>query len=502
MTTRTRTLGRSLTLAPIPLLVAVWLALACGWWAVLRGTRYMLEALQYGAPLDGQEGMALWEASLLRSGRGLYLPVVPENFVSAPYPPVHPLLLALFGESTVPHIFWTGRMISLIAALLVALAGFGAVRQVTGSRLAGLSAAVGVLAFAPLQIWALRIKPDMIGLAFTVAGLWLTALWSGSQAGDAEAPRRAWLPPSLIAAALAFVLAHFSKQTMLAGPLAAGTYLLLRDRWIALRWGLLYLLVLGLTWAALDLVTHGQYTYHVWVLHKLQWYGARFWKLASQLRDTWPLLILGLTGLLVTWRRPTVINAYLLWAPASLIGAGVVGSHHNHLLETGVALVLAGAQAVGLGLTYGGVLRTLAPVLLGTQLLLWSTPLPWFVGDFGFKEDYLKYIDYLRATPGEVMADDVGLVYAARGSLRYDDPAAMGPAATLGLWDQREFVELIRAGHFSTIILPMDVYGEDGLTDPAGRWTREMLQAVKDTYGVKFRDTLLIYAPKSTLPPE
>lgn len=500
MTARTRTQTRSIALAPVPLLAAVWIALACGWWALFRGVTYTLNALQYSAPLDGQEGMALWEASLLRSGQGLYLPVVPDNFVSAPYPPLHPLLLALFGDSTVPHLFYAGRLISVIAALLVALAGFGVARQVTGSRLAGVAAAVTLLAFAPLQIWALRIKPDLVGLAFTVIGLWLISVWRGPEAEQAGS-RRWWLPPSLIAAALAFVLAHFAKQTMLAGPLAAGTYLLLRDWRVAIRWAVVYLAVLALTWATLDLVTHGQYTYHVWVLHKLQWTGGRFWKLVTQLRDSWPLVILGLIGLGVTLRRPTVINAYLLWAPASLIGAGVTGSHHNHLLETGVALGLAGAQAIGLALAHGGVLRALAPVLLGTQLLLWGTPLQWFVGDFALDASYERYVEYLRATPGEVMADDIGLMYAAGRPLRFDDPAAMGPAATLNLWDQSEFVRLIREGHFSTIIHPMDVF-EEGIIDPSGRWTPEMLQALKDSYAIKFRDSLLIYVPKSAMPPE
>lgn len=498
MTLRTRTQAREITVPRLPLVIGVWIALACGAWALLRGGQYALLALRYVAPLDGQEGMALWEAMLLRTGRGLYFPVLPGNFVSAPYPPVHPLLLALLGQSSVPHVFWAGRVISLVAALMVAFCCFGAVRQTTSSRLAGAAAAVLVLAFAPVQLWALRIKPDMVGLAFTAAGLWLTARWQGSvwtsERRDLGATA-ARIPAALVAAALAFVLAHFTKQTMLAGPLATGTLLLLHDRKLALRWGLLYLAVLCATWATLDIVTHGQYTYHIWVLHKLQWYGARFWKLASQLRDAWPLALLGLFGLWECRRRPTVLNAYLLWAPASLIGAGVVGSHHNHLLETGMALALAGGQAIGLGLTSRGALRLLAPLLLGTQLLLWRVPLPWFTGDFDPEPRYSRYIDYVRATPGTVLADDVGLVYAAGRPLRYDDPAAMGPAATLGLWDQRQFVADIRAKRFSSIILRINVF-EDGLIDPSGRWTPEMLQAVADAYQIKFKDTSIIYAPR------
>ena len=506
MMVRAATHLRFAALARVFSVVAACLALACGWWALRRGFDFARVALAYLPPLDGQEGMALWEASLLRDGPGLYLPVVPDYFVSAPYPPLHPLVLALLGAPQEPNVYRAGRIVSLVAALGVAGCGFGAVRRVTRSVWGGLLAAAAILAFPPLQIWALRIKPDLLGLLFTVAGLWLVASWRSS-GEDTRAGRAAWregrswrVPVPLCAAAIAFVLAHFTKQTLLAGPLAAGTYLLLLDRRLALRWGLIFLALLGLSWAVLDLVTHGQYTYHVWMLHRLPWTGYRFWKLASQLRDAWPLAVLGLVGLAAGWRRPTVLNAYLLWAPASLIGAGVAGSHHNHLLETGVALALAGGQAAGLGMQGGGVLRVLAPVLLATQLLLWRVPLPWFSGDFEPDPAYSRYIDFIRATPGELMADDVSLLYAAGRPLRYDDPAAMGPASMLGLWDDSRFVADIRAGCFSALLLNVDVFEEGGLIDPTGRWTPRMLEAVRDAYTIKFRDTRLVYVPKETAP--
>src|SRR5690242_32631 len=63
--------------------------------ALERGLQFARLGLSYNAPLDGQEGMALWEAGLLRNGPGLYQPVVLERFVSAPYPPVHPFVLSL-----------------------------------------------------------------------------------------------------------------------------------------------------------------------------------------------------------------------------------------------------------------------------------------------------------------------------------------------------------------------------------------------------------------------
>ncbi len=337
---------------------------------------------------------------------------------------------------------------------------------------------------------------DPLGLMFIVGGLWLVAFWE-SRAKPTEGRMEAGLVPvPLVAAALAFVLAHFTKQTMLAGALATGTYLLIRDWRLALRWGILYLALIALVWAMLDLVTHGQYTYHVWVLHKLPWSSERMWKLAALLRDAWPLLLLGLAGLVASFRRPTVLNAYLLWAPASLIGAGVVGSHHNHLLETGAALALAGGQAAGIGLRQGGLLRWLVPPMLVLQFLFWRTPDPWYRHEFAPDPDYGRYIEFIRTTPGEVMVDDMGLLYAAGRPLRYDDPAAMGPASVLGLWDDSQFIADIRAGRFSALLIGQDVFEPDGIIDNSGRWTPRMLQAVKDAYTIKFRDSLLIYVPK------
>src|SRR4051794_15158577 len=215
---RTRTAGM---VRPL-LLLATCAALACGWWALARGVHFAGMILRYAAPLDGQEGMALWEAGMLRAGQNIYRSLVPDNFVSAPYPPIHPLLLALVGGNGGPLPFRNGRILSLIAALLAAACSLGAVRQITRSWLGGIAAAILLLSFAPLQIWALRIKPDVLALALTIGGLWLAAIGEGTGAGR-------WQRLSLVAAAIVFVLAHFTKQTMLAGPLAVVTVLALHD---------------------------------------------------------------------------------------------------------------------------------------------------------------------------------------------------------------------------------------------------------------------------------
>jgi hypothetical protein len=51
----------------------------------------------------------------------------------------------------------------------------------------------------------------------------------------------------------------------------------------------------------------------------------------------------------LSWRRRGLLVpvAYFLVAPLTLLGAGEQGSHHNHLLETHLALAIAGCSALG-----------------------------------------------------------------------------------------------------------------------------------------------------------
>src|SRR6185369_1409909 len=91
-------------------------ALPLLWNAAIR----LLALLRYPYPHDGLEGTLLHEAQLLWAGQPLYQPLERGRFVSAPYPPLHPLLLGWANQVAGPHVFWGGRLLSLAAALGVA----------------------------------------------------------------------------------------------------------------------------------------------------------------------------------------------------------------------------------------------------------------------------------------------------------------------------------------------------------------------------------------------
>src|SRR5215213_5884887 len=143
-------------------------ALPLFWGAAVR----LLALLRYPYPHDGLEGTLLHEARLLWAGEPLYQPLERGRFVSAPYPPLHPLLLGFADQFAGTHVFWSGRLLSLVAALGVAALIVLIVRQAGGTWLGGLFGTSLFLSAPPVLLWSTRVKPDLTALLWTALGLW------------------------------------------------------------------------------------------------------------------------------------------------------------------------------------------------------------------------------------------------------------------------------------------------------------------------------------------
>ena len=199
--------------------------------------------------------------------------------------------------------------------------------------------------------------------------------------------------------------------------------------------------------------------------------------------------------------------------PISLLGAGEVGANHNHLLECLLALALTTGIAAGwmaellrsasvrafprISTAHSLIFALFVDIrrrdlmLLATQIALAYRPQQWYIGELAPDDRPDRYIAFIRAAPGEVLADDVGLLYAAGRPLRYDDPSTMGPAASSGVWDQRGLLQEIAERRFSAILLPVNLDRDS--VDATGRWTPEMLAAIRAHYKLAFRDTIFTY---------
>ncbi|NTV63721.1 MAG: hypothetical protein HGA65_09325 [Oscillochloris sp.] len=503
------------------LLATVWLL----WFAADRA----IQLLGYPYPTDTLEGTLLHEARLMRAGAPLYQPLEHYSFVSAPYPPLHPLLLALVDLLVGPHLFWSGRLVSLVAALMVGLMVCLTIRFVTGCWSAGLFATAMLLSAPPVFIWATRIKPDLFALMWTTGGL-AVATWAASSRGRVANLR-------LVAAATCFALAFLTKQTAVAAPLATGVALLIGDLLVwrrrrsaaqgssqslpspqtllspqTLIFGFSYLILTLGMWFVLDQIYAGQYTVHVWWSgDRVRWWSlGLFLKLVGLILPYWPLLLLGALGAIVGLyrQRDRILACYTLIAPLTLSAAGETGANHNHLLETLLAFNLSAGVLIGrhlmLQVAHGietgwprliaGYSLIIALLLIQGGLLL--KPHPWYGSELDptMRSTPERFVAFMRGTPGEILADDPGLLMLAGKPIRYDDASTMGPAAAIGKWDQRGLIEDITHQRFSAIMLPINVNTET--SDPAGRWSPEVLAAIRQYYTRLYYDEISTYVPR------
>lgn len=517
---RRRWLPGLLVRAGLWLLLALALLLGAGHaWRFVEHSR---AALLFAYPLDGLEGTLLFEARLLRAGEPLYQPLQPDRFISAPYQPLSYVALALAEtiayrggapppDVTVGPIFQPGRVVSLIGMLTAGLCAGLAAWRISRCWLALPLLLLLWLGFAPVQLWATRIKPDPLALALGAA-----VLLAATLALTTEQRRRSYL---LVAAVLA-VLAFFSKQTALAAPLATLATLLLLwlgavgagRRWHMPRelllFGGVYAGLVGLGWLGLQAATGGQYAAHVWGLHRTEWWSyGLFQKYLDLMLYNWPLLLAAVVGLLAAlpalrWQRPVpglvLLACYVGAAVPTLLAAGAEGAHHNHLLEPYLALSTAAVVLAALAWRRGAWPRTLgmlALLLIVAQLWLLRERPAWYGGEFDFaRQERSQFIRLIQSQPGEVLADDVALLLAAGRPLRYDDPSTMGPAIRSGLWDQQNLLDEVANQRFDLILLPFDATRSD--RDPSGRWTTEFIVTLREHYELRYRDVLFTYVPR------
>jgi 4-amino-4-deoxy-L-arabinose transferase-like glycosyltransferase len=511
--------------------------------------------LNYPYPRAGSEGLILYETLIVKRGGDTYAPITPDRFISGPYPPVYYWLAASVLPDALPDfsspagvtsIFEPGRLISLgatlIAALAVALlAGLslrsGGKRNWVCGLIGGMVAGAVFLAMPQVLVWATRFRGDMLMIALTAAGLVCVALGTRS-APTIRLSSGNWA--YLVAAAALFSIAFYTKQTALAGPMAAALFLLVRDWRAGLKWCAVMLGVVLVPFVVLEIATGNWFylkmvTYHslpirALTLERLLQFA--FWE------DEWPVILLTLAYLLFmvagvfrTWRAgragdqapsqpwqatTSVVPYFVLAALVTLPTGAVVGADHNHLLMPGLAVAasvgslvtyLLGRVVEGRGLTQDGrpwgvyVAGGVAGVLLLGYLLFTSEPSSWYNPDLQKpsaeqQEQMRKIVWNVHENPGTVFfADDPGVLALAGKLTPYDDPFTMTALAPQNRWDEAHFREQLRGGKFALLILSCDVTVENSCRGDT--FTPGVLDAIRAGYDLLFRDVLFTYAPKS-----
>ncbi|MFN8515898.1 MAG: hypothetical protein U0841_25605 [Chloroflexia bacterium] len=297
-----------------------------------------------------------------------------------------------------------------------------------------------------------------------------------------------------------FVAAYFTKQTTLAAPAAAVLFLLVYAGWRkAARFVGVGLVAGGVPFALLTLVTDGQFFRHIVADRRLAWqpqlllnFGGLF------LRDFWPLLAAAVVAAaaLVLARVPVVAPYFLLTAGLLVITIGVEGADHDHLIELATACALALGSGVAAALAPKARLLPLAWVLLpllSAQLVTGWAPDRWYDSELRVPDEATRrqldlIVTNIRTTPGEVLAEEIGLIMLADKPVRYDDPQAMAALARVGRWDQRQLLDDLHNQRFALVILPAKPRDE--------LWTPEVLAAIAANYDLKFKDVWFTWEAK------
>lgn len=457
-----------------------------------RIVAFWSEALRWPFPTQGSESLMVWEAGLLARGESIYVANTPDShgFVSGPYTPLYFAAVAATLKLT-PTVYTGGRLITLGAWLLMIALVAALVASATPRRegwIAAALAAISLAVFSPGIIWAVRVKPTIPALALALLGLLIVQRTYRS-------PRHVYLW-----ALLPFVAAYFTKQTTLAAPAAAVLFLLAHAGWrAAARFVSVGVVAGGVPVALLTLATGGEFFRHVVTDRRLAWqpqlllnFGGLF------LRDYWPLLAAAVAaaGALALVRAPVVAPYFLLTAGLLVITIGVEGADHDHLIELAAASALALGSGLAVALAPGARLLPLAwllaPLLVAQVLVGW-TPDRWYdselrVPDAAARRQLDLIVTNIRNTPGEVLAEEIGLILLAGKPVPYDDPQAMAALARVGRWDQRQLLDDLNAQRFALVILPANPRDE--------LWTPEVLAAIEANYNLKFRDVWFTWEAK------
>lgn len=444
-------------------------------------------------PLDYGEAALVDQAMHLSVGQNIYRDISTPPYTIANYPPLYVLLLAPFVKLLGPT-FLAGRAISVLSALATAIFLSFIIYLDSKERLAAFVAGIFFLATPYVVYWSGLLRIDLLGLALSLAALYLLARW----------PTARW---SWVAGSLLLVAAIYTRQSYaLAAPLAAFVWLWTHERRRAAE---LALSVAGLSLALfllLNIVTGGGFFFHTVTANINEFRLESLRQSLVDLGGTAPLLLS--LGLVFLFRGRDKIRlwpltaGYLVGALISTLTIGKIGSNVNYFLELAAALSLVAGVAVARSRPYPWRQAALL-ILLALQIgLLMQTTLEEFVDRRLIPrwrdQAALANLERMVAeADGPVLADEyLGLV-TLQGRPLYLQPFAMTQLAWAGRWDQTKLIESIAHQTFPLILiyyLPFTNLHKE-------RWTAEMLSAVERYYRpVQVQGGTVIYQPQPKSP--
>lgn len=490
--------------------VYLWAIFALLW---LGGATFALKSFHdvyYPFQWDDDEGAVWWEAAHITHLREAYHPLQQYPYIVVPYPPVYHCVTWVAARITGDFLV-AGRLVCVASALGISLLlGFlvfrasppGIPARVRGGG--ALLAALLCFRLDSLNRYIPEMGVDLLAIFLAFLGVFLFLRSRSKPAGQ-------------YAAFALFVMAVFTKQTMVAAPLACLVACAFISPGAALR-RLLFSLTLGLgVLSCLAWATDGEILRHLFLYNLRQPFSFTHWinGMQENLIGMIPIATLAclallpflhhLTsprgGTLLRWLRAgvrsspyrqtlLVLSLELVLALLTSAAYGKLGSGVHYFLEWNLAccalagLVLvralaswrpssrytAGGAALFL-LVFFAALTGLPDSLRRINHVFLLTPGEWHVQQVR-RSSAAAALEIIEETPGPVFCENMLLVMKARKEIPIE-PGINCYLAKAGVWDQSAFVNLITTRKFGVIILR-------NLDNPF--WTDAIVGAVKQGY--------------------
>lgn len=491
----------------------LWVAVGAGLAIYLALTLWLgFMGLVYPYQLDYGEGIVLWFARQIAQGHPIYKGMAGFPYASSNYPPVAMLLAAalmpIFGDG-----YMAGRLLNLTSALIVAALIYRIVRAETREVRAGMLAALFFIGSTYIYHWVPLFRADLIGLAFTLAGVY--AIWEYSHIQQKF---------YLLLATLFFLLALYTKHTLIAAPMAACFALFLRRKRDAITFAIGLGAVGGAIYLAMDYATNGAFTFGLIDSNATLFLPGQLAALVLNFVVTFlPLLLLAVWEWIMRVRTGPfgVLEAYAVTSLATLIFAGRVGAWENYFFEViAAACLFAGlaiyrfrvsslprvaphgpAGSAGGSATFdsaqdkGFKFHLALPLLLLAQLvLMWRDHDPRIAANL-IAEDLpanQRLAAVLARAQGTLISEDMGALVTSGKEVAYYT-FQYSSLARSGKWDQSWELNGLRDGKFPLVVLE---HGTREDVDRYRRFTREFVSAL-DRYGARVQTIgkYELYAP-------
>jgi hypothetical protein len=431
--------------------------------------------------IDYGEGIVLWQAQHILDPSLTYRKITTPPYNVTHYPPLYHL--ATRALETVTH-NWVaaGRLVSVTSGMGIVLAIGTLVFAVLPCRVsradrwtAAIFAGCSIFLHPFTTYWMRTARVDFLGLFLSIAAMAIYV--SRRQVG--------WL----LAAVTLFVLAGFTKQSLITIPLAClllEAFLNWRRVLAAAAWGAV---LAAIPLIAMQYRTHGDFLFNLIYYNRnpLDLAVVKIY-LLSLLRSPWILFAIAAPAIVITvtrlwrrhayglgwWRRRCEESALLrmlllvtLHIAISLglltVAAAKRGASTNYALPLILSLsplagivvwrVFAVARArPGWDFT---VLCSFSVILLACQPTLNEVPrilLPGYTGDQQkYAEERRQLIDMVRSTPGTVYSEDMVLLIQA-GKDVFAEPAIITILADAAQWDERPFLDMLARKEFPLIL--------------------------------------------------